>query len=219
MNLKFLIGIRHEIEHQRTEKIDDYIGAKLQACALNYNRELVKMFGEKHSLQQYLSLSIQLVPLDPVQEEQLRKASKNLKTSNIINFVTDFEAKLSAEELKSLSYAYRIIYVPISANRANQADKAIEFIKADSEDAKNVEKILVRGVEKPKYLPGQIVQIMKDEGYTHFSMHHHTKLWQSKDARNPKNNYGVYVAKQWYWYENWLAIVRKYCKDAYDSFK
>lgn len=215
LNLKFLIGIRHEIEHQRTDKIDDYIGAKLQACALNYNRELVKLFGEKHSIQSQLSLAIQLTPLDPVQEEQLRKEADNLKYSNIINFVTEFEAQLSEEELKLQSYAYRVVYVPISVNRANQADKAVEFIKADSEDAKNVEKVLIRGVEKPKYLPGQIVKIMNDEGYKSFSMHYHTKLWQSKDARNPKHNYGVFVAKQWYWYENWLDIVRKYCEDVY----
>ena len=216
LNLKFLIGIRHEIEHQRTDKIDDYIGAKLQACALNYNRELVKLFGEKHSIQSQLSLAIQLTPLDPAQEEQLRKEADNLKYSNIINFVTEFEAKLSEKELKLQSYAYRVVYVPISVNRANQADKAIEFIKANSQDAKNVEKVLIRGVEKPKYLPGQIVQIMNDEGYKSFSMHYHTKLWQSKDARNPKHNYGVFVAKQWYWYENWLDVVRKYCEDTYN---
>lgn len=36
-NLKFLIGIRHEIEHQMTKKIDASISAKLQACSINYN--------------------------------------------------------------------------------------------------------------------------------------------------------------------------------------
>lgn len=36
-NLKFLIGIRHEIEHQMTNKIDETISAKLQACSINYN--------------------------------------------------------------------------------------------------------------------------------------------------------------------------------------
>ena len=36
-NLRFLIGIRHEIEHQMTTKIDDFISAKFQACCLNYH--------------------------------------------------------------------------------------------------------------------------------------------------------------------------------------
>ena len=36
-NLRFLIGVRHEIEHQMTDKIDEYLSAKLQACALNFD--------------------------------------------------------------------------------------------------------------------------------------------------------------------------------------
>src|SRR5690606_26706574 len=35
-NLEFLIEIRHEIEHRSTSRIDDALGAKLQACALNF---------------------------------------------------------------------------------------------------------------------------------------------------------------------------------------
>ena len=180
LNLKFLIGIRHEIEHQRTDRIDNYISAKLQACALNYNRALVKLFGEKHSLQSQLSLAIQLSPLDPSQEKQLRGEAENLRCDNIINFVTEFEAELTEKELKLQSYAYRLIYVPISVNRANQADKAVEFIKADSEEARNVEKVLLKVVEKPKYLPSQIVKTMKNEGYESFSMHYHTQLWKKE---------------------------------------
>ena len=216
-NLKFLIGIRHEIEHQRTDRIDEYIGSKLQACALNYNRELVKLFGEKHSIQPHLSLAIQLTPLDPMQERQLREEAGSLRHSNIMKFITEFEAELSEEELKAQTYAYRVLNVPILVNRANQADKAVEFVKAESDDARNISKTLIRSVEKPKYLPGHIVKVMKDEGYQKFSMHYHTKLWQSKDARNPKFNYGVWVAKQWYWYENWLQVVRKYCEKTYSS--
>lgn len=215
LNLKFLIGIRHEIEHQKTDRIDNYIGAKLQACALNYNRELVALFGEKHSIQSQLSLAIQLTPLDPTQEQILRKEADNLKYTNIIKFVTEFESEMTEEELKSQSYAYRVVYVPISVNRANQADKAVEFIKANSEDARNIEKVLIKGVEKPKYLPGQIVQKMQGKGYKSFSMYHHTQLWKDKDARNPKYNYGVRIAKQWYWYENWLDIVEQYCQENY----
>ncbi len=211
-NLRFLIGIRHEIEHQKTNSIDEYIGAKLQACALNYNRELVKIFGDNHSIKENLSLAIQFSPLSPEQESQLRKESQYNIPSNIINFITEFESNLSDEELKSLYYSYKIIYIPISVNRANQADKAIEFISSDSEKAKNVERVLVKAVEKRKFLPGEIVDIMKSEVHSTFSMHYHTKLWKDKDAKNPKYNYGVKVSKQWYWYENWVEIVREYCK-------
>lgn len=35
--------------------------------------------------------------------------------------------------------------------------------------------------------------MMKDEGYSTFSMHYHTQLWKAKDAKNKKYNYGVKV--------------------------
>ena len=29
---------------------------------------------------------------------------------------------------------------------------------------------------------------------------------------NKKYNYGVKISKQWYWYENWIDVVRDYCQ-------
>ncbi len=45
-NLKFLIGIRHEIEHQMTNRIDEYLSAKLQACAINFDYYITLLFGK-----------------------------------------------------------------------------------------------------------------------------------------------------------------------------
>lgn len=39
-NLRFLIGLRHEIEHQMTRSLDAYLSGRYQACALNYNEYL-----------------------------------------------------------------------------------------------------------------------------------------------------------------------------------
>jgi len=43
-NIRFLIGIRHEIEHQMTNRIDDYLSARFQACCLNYNEYIKKLY-------------------------------------------------------------------------------------------------------------------------------------------------------------------------------
>ncbi|WP_150526933.1 DUF3644 domain-containing protein [Roseibium sediminis] len=37
-NLEFLLGIRHEIEHRSTSRIDDFLSAKLQAACLNFDQ-------------------------------------------------------------------------------------------------------------------------------------------------------------------------------------
>lgn len=40
-NLRFLIGLRHEIEHQMTTRIDDTLSAKFQACCVNFNDNII----------------------------------------------------------------------------------------------------------------------------------------------------------------------------------
>lgn len=46
----------------------------------------------------------------------------------------------------------------------------------------DVEHVLFKMVEKNKYLPKEIVKIMKDEGFDSFNMHKYIKLWKEKDA-------------------------------------
>lgn len=137
-NLRFLIGVRHEIEHQMTDKIDEYLSAKLQACAINFDYYMCKLFGNRYNLSKELSLAIQFSPLSPDQRENLQD---NLHiTSNVKNFVVDFENVLSEEALRSSRYAYRVLFVPISAKRPGQADQVVEFVKSDSPLAEGLEK-------------------------------------------------------------------------------
>ena len=58
-NLKFLIEIRHEIEHQMTRRIDDFISAKLQACCLNFNSAIKALFGAEYGLDRELGVALQ----------------------------------------------------------------------------------------------------------------------------------------------------------------
>lgn len=217
-NLRFLIGIRHEIEHQMTDKIDEYLSAKLQACAINFDYYITTLFGPTYNISNELALAIQFSPLSPGQSENLQ--SNPHITTNIQNFVVDFEENLSEESLRSSRYAYRILFVPVNVNRKGQADQVVEFIKGDSPLAQNMEKTyaLIKETEKRKYLPSEIVNIMKQRGYDHFSIHKHTEFWQSRDAKNKKFNYGVQIAKTWYWYESWLNEVGKYCESHKDDF-
>ena len=217
-NLKFLIGIRHEIEHQMTNKIDEYISAKLQACAINYDYYIKKLFGDKYAINDSLALTIQFSPLIPEQENFLR--NNDYLNSNIKNFIVEFEDKLHDEEIKNIHYAYRVCFVPLTANRAKQADKVIEFIKADDPMAEKFNKdyLVLKETEKEKFLPKQIVGLMNNKGYTKFNFYQHTKLWKKKDAKNPKFNYGHEVRNQWYWYSNWLKIVEEYCEQNSEQF-
>ena len=211
-NLKFLIGIRHEIEHQMTQRIDEYISAKLQACAINFDHYICELFGEKYNLHDKLSLAIQFSPLSPQQGKTL--LNNSFITSNVKNFISDFENNITDTTLESSRYSYRVIFTRVNTNRKGQADQVVEFVDADSPYAKGLKKsyAVIKETEKNKYLPSEIVKLMQKKGYKKFSMHKHTCLWQSKDAKNEKNKYGTTVCKKWYWYDNWLEVVEEYCK-------
>jgi len=53
---------------------------------------------------------------------------------------------------------------------------------------------------------------MNKEGFRTFTISQHTKLWQSKKAKSD-NSYGIELDDgSWYWYTNWVDIVRLHCQ-------
>ena len=218
-NLRFLIGVRHEIEHQMTTRIDNSFSAKFQACCLNYNEHIKKLFGDKNAIDKHLAVSLQFSGIDKEQIGQL--SAHPTLPPNIRSFIDDFEMKLSEGEFNSAKFAYRVLFVAKTANRKGQADRVVEFVKADSKLAKKVNKTyaVIKETERPKLLPSNIVARMKKEGYPKFKQHHHTELWQRNDAKDPAKGLGVQVEKTWYWYEAWLDKVREHCKQNAAKFK
>ena len=210
-NLKFLIGLRHEIEHQMTTRIDDYLSARFQACCLNYNYYVKTLFGANYGIDKYLSFSLQFSSISDEHGKQLNEFTDLPKS--IASYINDFDDSVSDADYNNPQYSYRVLYVPKTANNKGQADKVIEFLKADSPEAAglNKEYRIIRDREKPKHLPAEVIKIMKDKGYKNFKMHQHTQLWKLLDAKNESKNFGVQVATTWYWYDNWIKEVEKYC--------
>jgi hypothetical protein len=212
-NLRFLISIRHEIEHQMTPRLDSSLSAKFQACSLNFNDYVKKLFGERHGIDKHLAFSLQFSSISREQADIL--PSPDEMAPRIRAFIDGFEKKLSEEEFNSPRYAYRVLFVAKIANRKGQADRVIEFVKADSPLAQDVNKAytVIKETERPKHLPKGIVEMMKKEGYVRFTISWHTNFWKGMDAKNPAKGFGVRVQKTWYWYDNWIEQVRKHCQE------
>ena len=210
-NLRFLIGLRHEIEHQMTTKIDEYLSARFQSCCLNYNLFIKKLFDDKYAIDRHLSVSLQFSTINEEQTEKLKEFTDLPK--NIATYINDFDDKLTDELYNDIRFSYRVLYVPKSANNKGQADKVIEFIPANTPEAEglNKEYVLIKEKEKQKHLPSNIVTLMNEKGFPKFSIHKHTQLWKKMDGKNPAKNFGVSVEGAWYWYDNWLKIVEEYC--------
>lgn len=212
-NLKFLIGLRHEIEHQMTTRLDDYLSARFQACCLNYNHYVKKLFGDENGIDKYLSFSLQFSSISEDHAKQLKEFSDLPK--GIATYINDFDASISDDEFNNPQYSYRVLYVPKTANTKGQADKVIEFIKSDSPEAAglNKEYRLIRDREKPKQLPTDIIHKMQTNGYKKFGMHQHTQLWKQLNAKDESKGFGVSVAGFWYWYDSWVKEVERYCEN------
>ncbi len=210
-NLLFLIGIRHEIEHHMAPEVDSSIDAKFQACCINYNDYVKKLFKEDLGLDKELALALQFSAISPEQASASKKADG--LPSNINEFIENFEKGLSDKEFQDSRYSYRTLFVPKTANNKGQADRIVEYVREDSPltDQMNKEYVHIKEIERPKHLPGEIVGFMHEEGFTKFSMHRHTRLWQKMEAKRSGKGFGVMVGKQWYWYDKWVDVVRQHC--------
>lgn len=217
-NLRFLVGLRHEIEHQMTARLDEHLSARFQACCLNYNDIIKRLFGAEFGIDKHLSFSLQFSSISTDQIDALSGVS-GLPT-HIRAFINKFDSELTEAEFNDPRFAYRVLFIPKSVNHKGQADQVIEFIKADSDLAKDVNRhyAVVKETERAKCLPTQVVEQMRAAGFPRFSMHDHTRLWKQHDARNPSKNLGVQVVKTWYWYEPWLNIVNAHCVEHAEEY-
>ena len=211
-NLAFVIGLRDEITHHMSPALDQFVSARYQACCLNYNNYIKQLFGDKWGIDQHLSYSLQFTQIS---REQLSSPSEADLPASVKSYITRFDNELTEDELNSERFAFRMLFVPKLVGKPGQADQVIEFLRPDSDVAQAVNRdyVAFKEVERPKYLPKKIVEMIRDEGYPKFSMHYHTQLWKSLDAKKSGKGFGVHIAGTWYWYRPWLDIVRSHCEE------
>jgi hypothetical protein len=207
-NLRFLIGLRNQIEHKKAQGLDSYLSARYQACALNFNFYLKKLHGRKYSLDNHLALSLQFSELDHTQADVIKDKEK-LISKTVQSYIAGFDNVLSEAEIKHDRFSYRLLFVRVGAKRKGQADRVIEFIDPKSSLAKNVSKEywVKEDREKPKFLPTDVFKKIQKDGFKNFGIHQHTQFWQKHNGKDPSKRFGVQISKQWYWYENWIDFI------------
>lgn len=203
-NLKFLTEIRHEIEHQSTNRIDDALSAKLQACCINFNDVIKTLFGKEYALEKSLPIALQFVTFDGSQRASL--INQDLPP-NLATAMDNFHNGLSDAEQADPKFRYRVAFVPKVVGKASKADLAIDFVKPGTPEALAAERVLLKETERPKFLPSQIVEKVGAAGFANFKIYDHTKLVDQLNARQSGKGYGVNVANAWYWYDNWFEKV------------
>jgi hypothetical protein len=215
-NLKFLLDLRHEIEHRSTSRIDDAISTQLQACCINFNNVIKAQFGPQYGLERRLPIALQFMTFSSDQRAVLKRAA-NLPR-NIETLMDDFSAQMTTEEKLDPDFAFRVNFTPVLANRSASADEVIEFSKTTPQEAGAI--AFIKEVDRKKYRAGQIVKLMKAEGYPRFTMQSHTDLWRAEKAKDPKLGFGsqLYDNEGWGWNDKWAAHVREHCAKNSDRY-
>ena len=217
-NLRFLIGLRHEIEHHQSAGADERFSGRYLACCLNYERYISELFGSKYSLADNAAFTLQFRDLTALQDPEVPFVSL---PSNVARYIQEFESSLEETDFQSPHFSYRTIFVRKLVNHRGQADRVIEFIGADSDLAKDIESQywVLKPIEKAKYTATEIVNMMKAEGCSEFGLPQHTRLWQRLAGKDPAKGYGYELGGRWFWYDSWVVVVRNHCSDTYDDYK
>ncbi len=202
-----------------TRSLDNYLSGRYQACALNYNEYVKKLFGKKQALDSHLTYSIQFIELSA---EQLAGHSPQANIPERLKaYISEFDAALEHDEYNSPRFAFRLLFKKKLVNKPGQADSVVEFIDPNSELAKSIDKEywVKKEVERTKLLPSRVVEEVQKAGYPKFRLQReHIDMWKSEDAKNPAKGYGVQVEGSWYWYENWIKRCIDLCQQAGNKY-
>ena len=79
-----------------TNRIDDAVSAKLQACAINFNATIKDKFGLQYGLERRLPIALQFVVFSADQRNLIKSTSS--LPSNVFAMVESFHERMSPEE-------------------------------------------------------------------------------------------------------------------------
>ena len=189
-NLRSLKTIRDEVEHKLLGKSDVKWFGLFQACCLNFDEAMCKLFGEQLTLAHELSFALQFSRMNV---ERLSLLNKYEIPPHIEAVDARLNEKLSESELADLEYQFRVIYTMDSASRRRSH---FEFVRPGSEEGKEIQNVLVQhkiADHLYPHKPGAVVRLVKQKSGKVFTSHNHTQAWRffkvrsGKGASQPEN--------------------------------
>ena len=146
-NLIFFIKLRNKIEHRHISKED--IGLEIfgecQSLLYNYEKILVRFFGEKYSLNENLAFSLQFSVMRTMEQDMASKKMLSRDIKEIRKFIEKYRSELTEGVFNSQEYSIKLIQIPKILNNPKKNAPAIEFVNwsnLSEEDKRNYEKII-----------------------------------------------------------------------------
>jgi len=187
MNLEFIREVRDKIEHRSMPEIDTNVFGECQACILNFEELLIEEFGEKYSINSYLTFLLQISRKLPEQPLKLSADSKG-----VLSFVKEYRSALSADIYGSQRYSFKVYLVPKVGNHLTRDTAAVEFIHYDPakpEEMEQYEKVVE--FIKERHVPVINLDCLKatqvrdqvKRAVPDFDIHKHTLSWKHYEVR------------------------------------
>ena len=211
-NLEFFIGLRNKIEHRYIDKneIDTIIFGECQALLYNYENLLIELFGDEYAINESLAYSLQFSNMRNEQQIIANKKVLSEEMKDITGYIDKYRSNLSNEIYDKQTFSIKLIQVPKLSNN-NKCDLAVEFVKWDENNIDEYKQLTVivkdKVVKKEvrnagKLKPKDIVDKIKDLGYSEMSYHMNTCLCyifsirpykeENKDPYDTNTNYCHY---------------------------
>lgn len=202
-NLKFFIGLRNQIEHSYLPALDLSICGECQALLLNYEKYLIREFGQQFSLSESLVIPLQMLSVNPNWKKGVIKELQSKEYEFVRNYIDTFRDSLNDEAYNSLEYSFKVFLIPKVGNREKSSDLSLEFIHYDPTNPEEQEKykkvvalikqkqVPVRnpGALKPSDVCNRINEFFEISGNQKFSAsYHHSKCWKHYKVRPEPSN-------------------------------
>jgi hypothetical protein len=212
-NLKAISLLRDEVEHKLLGKSDLAWQGLFQACCLNFEDVLCRLFGPKVSLAKNLAFSLQFVKPD---FHQMAQVSNYNLPPHIQALDARLQTMFSEEERLELSYQFRVVY---TFDAATKGTANIEFVSPDSVKGKEIRSVLVNYRSSDHvypHKPNTICKLVSKSTGKSFTSHNHTQarlLYSVRPKTNLKNpdatdkTYCLYhpVHRDYTYSEKWVA--------------
>lgn len=229
-NVELFIALRNKVEHRYEHGLSEAVGGRAHALVINYQNELVSLFGVTHSLADTLRFPIFLDSLGAPSVKQAVKNTQAVKAARTI--VAKFDAGLDDTVKDDTRYDYRVTLVQ---NMGGKSSRVFDFVslsdlspEAQAELAKlgksgkvitKIKKVPVAG--EGLMLPQAVVDEVNDRLPFDFTLHHHTTLWKRLQVRpggpwidpggpcNTEFCIPMEATKQYLYTKNWVTKILK----------
>nr|WP_217924611.1 DUF3644 domain-containing protein [Miltoncostaea oceani] len=195
-NVEFFLGLRHKVEHRYDGEVAALVAGKAQAIVLNYERELVRMFGASEGLAQELRFPVFLGSITDDAVEVLKGVRARTPRS-VLDYIQDFDASLEPDVASDSAYEFRVVLVPQTGPKT-EADVAMSFVRLDALDDEQREQVeraftIIREKTIPVHndnvlLPKDVAARVVERLSLRFTVTDHTKCWQHYGVRPPEGS-------------------------------